>query len=172
MGKPRAVTPETFGAWLLRGSRQATPIDALMRTGFSDVTGWCIRPTYRTDLVSSGQLVLFWLSGDDPTAPAGIYAQGVTLGSPTLTDADEAGGRLTMPVSLQPVEPPILRSWLLRHPALSQLEVLKMAAGSNPSYLTRDQVAELRAAWPHLTVADAASWRRRGDRPGSGTSPD
>ena len=153
MGKPRAVTPETLGAWLIKGSRAATPIPELMRTSFSDVTGWCVRPTYRTDLVSSGQPVLFWLSGDDPTTPAGIYAQGVTLGRTTVMDADEPGGRRTMPVSLQPVQPPILRSWLLQHPVLSQLEVLKMAAGSNPSYLTRDQARELWASCPQLAVA-------------------
>lgn len=155
MGQPRAVTPDTLGAWLIKGSRAATPIAELMRTSFSDVTGWCVRPTYRTDLVSSGQPVLFWLSGDDPTTPAGIYAQGVTLGRPTAMHADEARGRLTMPVSLQPVEPPILRSWLLQHPALSRLEVLTMPAGSNPSYLTRDQVSELRTAWPHLIPVPA-----------------
>jgi len=59
-----------------------------------------------------------------------------------------------MPVKLKPLDPPILRSELLQHPVLSQMEVITMAAGSNPSFLTRDQLAELRSSWPHVTVAN------------------
>ena len=162
MTKSRAITLETLGAWLIKGSREATPIDELIRTDFSGVTGWCLRRTYRTDLVRSGQPVLWWLSGVDPMNPAGIYAQGLTTGSAEPMDAGDAWGdpaaqasrTLLMPVKLNSLDPPILRSELLHHPVLSEVEVIKMAAGSNPSFLTRDQVAELGSSWPQLTVAD------------------
>ena len=48
-----------------------------------------------------------------------------------------------MPLSLEPLEHPVLRTELLTHPVLSALEVLRMPAGSNPSYLSVEQLAEL-----------------------------
>ncbi|MGZ5399482.1 MAG: hypothetical protein ACXWDM_05670, partial [Nocardioides sp.] len=128
MTKPRAITPVTLGSWLIKGSREATPIEELLRTDFSSVTGWCVRRTYRIGLVRSGQPVLFWLSGDDSTSPAGIYAQGLTTGDAKPMEAGDAwvdptarGSRtLIMPVKLMPLDPPILRSELLQHPVLSR----------------------------------------------------
>ncbi|MGZ5401466.1 MAG: hypothetical protein ACXWDM_15755, partial [Nocardioides sp.] len=80
-------------------------------------------------------------------------------------DPTARGSRtLIMPVKLMPLDPPILRSELLQHPVLSRMEVIKMAAGSNPSFLTRDQVAGLRSSWPQVTVANR---RRVADDPES-----
>lgn len=138
--KPQAITPATLGAWLIKGSRTATPIEELLRTGFSTVTGWCVRPTYRLDLVRSGQPVLFWLSGGDASYPAGIYARGTTTGPAT-----PSSGTLVLPVRLEPVDSPVLRSELRSDPVLSRVEVLTMPAGSNPSFMTCDQLAALEA---------------------------
>jgi hypothetical protein len=163
MTKPRAITPVTLGSWLIKGSREAASIDELLRTDFSSVTGWCLRRTYRAGLVRSGQPVLFWLSGDDSTSPAGIYAQGLTTGHAGVDPTRQGSRNLIMPVQLKRLDPPILRSELLQHPVLSRMEVIKMAAGSNPSFLTRDQVAELRSSWPQVTVANRS---RVADDPG------
>ncbi len=42
---------------------------------------------------------------------------------------------------------PVLRAELLLDPVLATAEVMRMPAGSNPSYLDREQYAALRAAY-------------------------
>jgi hypothetical protein len=154
----RAVTRETLGAWLIKTSPSATPVDELVRTGFAAVTGRCVQPTYRAEVVAAGQPVLLWISGNDARHPAGVYAEGYTTG-PAEPEAVppgevEEGGRpgLVMPIRLTPLDPPILRRQLDAHPLLSGLEVLRMPAGSNPSFLTRVQLRELATRFPQLTV--------------------
>jgi hypothetical protein len=98
------------------------------------VETWCVRPTYRTDLVAAGQAVLLWVSGSEPGLPAGIHAHGRTTGP--ARDG-------VMPVVLVPLDQPLLRSELVGHPDLAALEVLRMPAGSNPSYVTPGQLEVL-----------------------------
>ena len=102
--------------------------------------GAYVRPTAPT-WSSSGQRVLLWVSGSEPDLPAGIHAHGRTTGP-------AADGM--MPVSLVPLSPPLLRSELVGHPQLADLEVLRMPAGSNPSYVTREQLRVLQGMCPDL----------------------
>ena len=150
-----AVTASTLGAWLIKGNDGVSAVGELIRSGFSTVHTRCLRQTYRTDLIEPGQPVLFWVSGSSTAHPAGIYAQGRTTGraTPDVVD-DERSGRpkLIVPVELGALATPVLRRDLLRHPSLSQIEVLRMAAGSNPSFLSRAALASLRAQWPQVTV--------------------
>lgn len=149
MPSPRpAVTPETLGAWLLKGSPGVSAVHELVESGFRTVSHRCVRASYRTRLVAPGQPVLFWVSGGDAATPAGLYAQGRVTGVPTPSDDP----RPDLPVALEPLDPPVLRAELRAHPTLCGIEVLRMAAGSNPSFLTRSEVRELRAQWPQVTV--------------------
>lgn len=141
----RALTSETLGAWLVKASPEEASVDELVRRGFATTWSWCVRPTYRADLVEPGQAVLLWVSGDGRRVPPGIHAHGITTG-PVAVEAD----RLAMPVSLEPLEPPVPRAALLEHPLLSRAEVVRMPAGSNPSYLTREQLGALQDAFPHV----------------------
>lgn len=94
--------------------------------------------------MAPGQLVLLWVSGRDPRFPAGIYAQGRLVGA---ASSDGSEGGLEVPIELRPLEPPVLRGELLGDPVLSGMEVLRMPAGSNPSYLTAEEVDQFRARW-------------------------
>lgn len=85
--------------------------------------------------------MLLWVSGSDREHPAGIYARGRTTG-PATPDA--------MPLVLEPLAHPLLRSELLGHPGLATMEVLRMPAGSNPSYVTREQLEVLAEMCPEL----------------------
>ena len=122
----------------------------LVRTGFATITTRCVRPSYRTSLVAPGQPVLLWISGQDRAHPAGVYAEGRTTGVVRPDDED-----LVMPVSLVALEAPVPRVELLAHPLLAQLEVLRMPAGSNPSYVTEEQLEALREGWPQVTVGSS-----------------
>ncbi len=158
------MTDANLGAWLIKVNPKSSPVDEFLRTDFATVTTRCVQPTYRLDEVAPGQAVLFWISGDDKRHPAGLYAQGHTTGLPRPA---LDGPRLDLPVRLTNLDPPVLSRELLEHPRLSQLEVLKVPAGSNPSYLTRDQLDELRSLYPQVTVG----WRRDDCRCPSLASP-
>lgn len=155
-----AVTATTLGAWLIKGSEEVYPVDRLIRNRFSTVTGWSMRKTYRTDLIRPDQPVLFWISGSSKIHPAGIYAEGRTTGRAMADVADDewvdpaerGRPKLFMPVKLRALAAPVLRIDLLQHPSLSQIEVLKMAAGSNPSFVTPADLAALHSDWPQVTV--------------------
>lgn len=137
----RASSADSLGAWLLKARGAEPETQAHVRSAFVDVETRCVRPSYRTDLVVAGQPALLWVSGNAPGLPAGIYAHGRTTG----LASDGA-----IPVRLSPLLPPLLRSELLGHPVLSGMEVLRMPAGSNPSYVTRGQLAALTDLSPGL----------------------
>ena len=145
-----AVTRESLGAWLIKAAPGALPIAEHLGTGFRALTTRCVRRSYRADLVESGQPVLLWVSGADRTFPAGIYASGRTTGR-VGPGEDDAG--LVMPVDLRAVVPPVRRAEVLAHPTLSQIEVVRMPAGSNPSYLDRAQLQALHEEWPHVVAS-------------------
>jgi hypothetical protein len=130
----RVLSTATLGAWLLKASGAAPSSREHVRSGFAHAQTWCVRPTYRTDLVEAGQPVLLWVSGSEPGLPAGIHAHGRTTGP--ARDG-------VVPVVLDPLHDPLLRSKLVEHPDLAGLEVLRMPAGSNPSYVTPEQLAVL-----------------------------
>ena len=115
-----------------------------MRAGFVDAPTWCVQPTYRIDLVEAGQPVLLWVSGTERDHPAGIYARGLTTGP-------AESGRV--PIALTPVLHPLLRSELVGHPGLATMEVLRVPAGSNPSFVTHEQLQVLVELCPELVLA-------------------
>ena len=140
----RAVTSESLGAWLVRASGADPATKAHAAQGFAEVVTRCVRRSYRTDLVEEGQRVLLWVSGSEPDLPAGIHARGRTTGP-------AADG--VMPVTLKPLRSPVLRSELVNDPDLAALEVIRMPAGSNPSYVTPAQLSALEAMCPELLTA-------------------
>jgi hypothetical protein len=149
-----ALTPGSLGAWLLKANPADGAVDELVRTGFAAVTTRCVRPSYRTELVEAGQPVLLWISGRDPRHPPGLHAAGWTTGPV----ADSADGPV-MPVRLSALEPIVPREALLVDRLLSGLEVLRMPAGSNPSYLDTAQYAALLAAFPQVDRRDGQDVR-------------
>jgi hypothetical protein len=91
----------------------------------------CVRRSYRLELVTAGQPCLLWLSG--PTLP-GVHALG-TIEGPVSTDDD---GPL-IPVRMVLLAAPVPRGMLLADPRMRSAEVLRMPAGSNPSWLSAEQ---------------------------------
>lgn len=150
------MTPALLGAWLLKANPAAGGLAELLRTGFENVETRCLRPSYRTGLVTAGQPVLLWVSGDDPRHPRGLHAHGWTTGP--VREGPEGP---VMPVWLRPLAPIVPHELLLADPALRGLEVMRMPAGSNPSYLDVEQYAALCAAFPQV---------ERRDRPRVGTA--
>jgi hypothetical protein len=91
----------------------------------------CVRASYRLDLMAPGQPCLLWISG---RADPGVHAVGTLAGPPRKAD-----GGPVVPVDLTLLPDPLPRAALLADPATRDAEVLRMPAGSNPSWLSAVQ---------------------------------
>ena len=93
----------------------------------------CVRPSYRLGLMAPGQPCLLWRSGRDSP---GVHALGVLSGPVHGED-----GGPVVPVRLTPLAEPVPRAELVADPVFREAEVIRMPAGSNPSWLTAAQYA-------------------------------
>ncbi|HEV7188428.1 MAG TPA: hypothetical protein VGN28_11085 [Blastococcus sp.] len=123
--------------WVLKTTLPPEAIVAGWRPGDEEALRRCVRSSYRLDLMAAGQPVLLWVSGRDRP---GVHALGVVAGTVT-TDADAP----VVPVRLTRLAEPVARAELLANPAVRDAEVLRMPAGSNPSWLSARQFAALLA---------------------------
>jgi hypothetical protein len=121
-----------LGAWLLKSdpggwsARLDDPAPAQL---------WCVRPTYRSRSMAAGDRVLLWVSGDGRRFTPGLWGAGRVTGPVTA-------GRVPVTVTRFP-RVRVGRAELLAEPRLAALEVLRQPFGSNPSYVTRGELAVL-----------------------------
>lgn len=141
------LTPDDLGAWLIKGNAdQADLMDRFARE--PRVTRWCVRRSYRLDLMRAGQPVVFWASGSRRRdIPYGIWGLG-RLAGPPEPDAD-AGWSVPLDLVIAPPEARVRRNELRADPALASLEVFRQPQAANPSFATVRQLAALRR---HLIV--------------------
>ena len=111
----------------------------------------CVRRSYRLELMAPGQRCLLWLSG---RRQPGVHALGLLATSP------EPVGDVTCTVEvvLHRLPEPVPRAELVLDPDFAAAEVVRMPAGSNPSWLA---AGALRAVLDRLDDAAlrAAGWR-------------
>ena len=134
------LTPADVGCWLLKSTRPPAVIDPDWAPGEVRELSRCVRRSYRLDLLAAGQPVLLWISGR--TAP-GVHAVGTVRAAATEgDDGPQVGVRLTR------LAEPLPRAALLTDLRTRDAEVLRMPAGSNPSFLTPGQYAAVLAELP------------------------
>lgn len=139
---PHRLVPDDVACWLLKSA--GVPADLPSAGDGPARLGRCLRRTYRLDLLAVGQPVLLWVSGRvDP----GVRAVGVVAGP--------AGDDDVVDVDLVALQAPVRRADLLLDDRFRTAEVVRMAAGSNPSYLTHRQ---LEAVLDLLSPADRLRW--------------
>ena len=127
------LTPEDVACWLLKTARSPAQIDPAWSPGTVRQMARCVRRSYRLDLMAPGAPCALWLSG--PEQP-GVHALGVVAGEVTEDD-----GGPVVPVRLALLADPVPRAELLADPRTRSAEVLRMPAGSNPSWLSPGQYA-------------------------------
>ena len=88
----------------------------------------CERRSYRLELMAPGQRCLLWLSG---RRRPGVHALGVLATAPEPVDDVTC----TVDLALHRLSEPVLRAELVLDPAFAAAEVVRMPAGSNPSWL-------------------------------------
>ena len=113
------LTPDDVACWVLKTAGDVV-VGELTR---------CVRPSYRLGLMAPGQPCLLWRSGRHD---AGVHALGVLTGAPRVG---------AVPVRLTPLAEPVPRAELVEDPVFGQAEVIRMPAGSNPSWLSAAQYA-------------------------------
>jgi hypothetical protein len=122
-----------IACWVFKSAVLPAQLAPDWRPGAGRAMTRCVRPSYRLDLMAPGQPCLLWVSGRvDP----GVHALG------SLTAAPEEGeDGPVVPVELTLLADPLPRTALLGDPVVREAEVLRMPAGSNPSWLSADQYA-------------------------------
>ncbi|WP_299569801.1 hypothetical protein [uncultured Williamsia sp.] len=147
MSYREAVTEAALGAWLFKADSARWDIVGAIDDGLTAVESRCVADNYRAAMMRSGHRAILWVSGAvSGRAPRGVWGIGRLTG-PAVPDGD---GRLVVPTDIALLRPADrLRADDLREiPALSALEVLRMPAGSNPSWVDVEQFAALRDLLP------------------------
>lgn len=125
-----------FGAWLFKCNPHRRDFDALLPT-LNRGTAWCVARTYRRELIGPNQPALLWVSGSDRTGPRpGLWAVGRTAGP-------VEGPQATVDLRLRLLDEPVARDIVAQVAGLESLEVLRIPAGSNPSWVTEAEFAAL-----------------------------
>lgn len=127
------LTTADIGCWVIKSATAPGGIEPGWAAGERRVVSRCLRASYRLDLMAPGQRCLLWLSG---RAEPGVHAIGTLAAAPTRDNP-------AVDVAFWLLASPVPREELLHAPALESAEVLRMPAGSNPSYLTPVQLTAL-----------------------------
>jgi hypothetical protein len=127
------LEPPDVAGWLLKSTRAPAGIDPGWAPGEERELTRCVRRSYRLELVSPGQPVVLWVSG---RVRPGVHAVGTVSGPVGAGDGDGP----VLPVRLTSLPDPVERGELLADPGFRSAEVLRMPAGSNPSWLTAAQL--------------------------------
>ncbi|WP_233491566.1 hypothetical protein [Blastococcus sp. TBT05-19] len=120
-----------MACWLLKSSVVPGVLASAWEPGEELALHRCVRPSYRLGLMAAGRPCVLWVSGRDRP---GVHALGTVSG-----EVEDRDGQPAVPVRLRLLAEPIDRSELLADPAFRDAEVLRMPAGSNPSWLSAGQ---------------------------------
>ena len=154
----QAVSREVLGAWLLKANPAVWDVRRFRAEGETRVTSWSVQPGYRSALMRRGDKVLFWLSGPGTRGLArGIWGLGHVVGEAEAWSDHERGwwlddaARQALRARVE-VDVPLLDEPLpvaeLRAAGIHDLEVQRVPQGSNPSWVSKDQLAALQPLLP------------------------
>jgi hypothetical protein len=134
----RAVTGTTLGAWLIKCDPRVNP-ELFEAVGDvpARVTSRCVARGYRAALMQEGDPVVLWVSGDGRVKARGIWGVGQVTG-PVRETTDGPAVPVDIPLTTTPVTDAALRA-----AGLDDLEVQRMPAGANPSWVSTEQLARL-----------------------------
>lgn len=154
MTKPR-LTAADVAAWVLKSRTAPAHLAPHWAPGDPVVLTRCLRRSYRVELMQPGQRCLLWVSGREQP---GVHAIGTLRSAAEPHLADPGGRTAEVTVRLIRLATPVRRGSLLPDPAFADAEVLRMPAGSNPSFLTWE-ASDVLAPLLNPVEQEAAGWR-------------
>ena len=135
----RSITPDDLGAWLIKARPEpGSEVLRLIEGGGGTITSRCVSRGYRAELMAAGDPVLLWVSGDGRRTTRGIWGVGRVTGP-----VDDGVVSLELPL----LDEPVAAGELLAA-GIDDLEVQRMPAGANPSWVSRRQLAALAPLLP------------------------
>jgi hypothetical protein len=156
-----------LGAWVLKCNPAVYDLRAAVEAGVDYVDSWSVRPGYRAEMMRDGQRAMLWVSGDGRRMERGIWGLGwVRDGVRGVDDSDpghwvDHAARRSVRLAVRlwlPLLDQALSVTEIRAAGLGDLEVLRMPQGSNPSWVSKDQLAvltDLLPPWPALPAGEA-----------------
>ena len=158
----RAITSENLGAWLIKCHPMTWDFVAFAEASHEYIDDWSVTDNYRSQMMQAHDRILFWKSGDQPAYARGIWGAGHVTGeehdvveSDTGYWLDDAARRkvtCSIPVCIPLFEEPVADADLSAA-GIDDLEVQKMPGGSNPSWVSAEQldrIETLLGEWPDL----------------------
>jgi hypothetical protein len=131
------LTAADVACWVVKSSRPPTTLVPGWMPGSLHELTRCVRRSYRLELMRPGQPCLLWVSRAERP---GVHAHGELTGP-----VREPAGGPEVPVAFRLLPDPLPRADLLADPVGRDAEVLRMPAGSNPSWLSAAQYAAVLA---------------------------
>ncbi|MFC0626484.1 hypothetical protein [Kribbella deserti] len=133
------VSIDELGAWVLKCNPKVTNVPSLLADRGRSIETWCVADNYRSALFEAGQPVLFWVSGPARGKPEpGIWGRGLVTGP-----ARQVHGKYVVPVELELFDQPVSRTLIAGHGPLRGIEPIRQPVMSNPSYVTKAELAAL-----------------------------
>ncbi len=136
--RPRTVTDSNLGAWLIKcdprvNSEVLRPADS----GDVRITSRCVARGYRSSMMKTGDRVVVWMSGDGRLMSRGIWGLGHVVGA-----VDQSAVEPFVPVDIPLLAAPLTDADL-RAAHIDDLEVQRIPAASNPSWVSVEQWARI-----------------------------
>jgi hypothetical protein len=156
----RAITSANFGAWLIKCDPNIWDFVAFVKDGNDYIDDWSVVEGYRSRMMQAQDPIIFWKSRNQPGYPRGIWGIGHVTGPAHYVVRGERGYWLnddarmkaiyTVSTYIPLLEQPVTDAEL-RAAGINDLEVQKMPGGSNPSWVTAEQLERLKdllGEWP------------------------
>lgn len=130
----RTVTEDNLGSWLIKCDPRVN-FELLENggTGVARVTSRCVARGYRAAMMKKGDRVVLWVSGDGRRMARGIWGVGSVTG-PVEDKVDAPFVPVDIPLFASPLSDADLRAV-----GIEDLEVQRMPAGANPSWMSTQQ---------------------------------
>ena len=134
----RAVTASNLGAWLIKCDPRVN-VEVLRPDdlGAVRITSRCVTRGYRSSMMKPGDRVVLWISGDGRLMSRGIWGVGHVVGS-----VNQSAAETSVPVDIPLLACP-LTDVALRAAHIDDLEVQRVPAASNPSWVSKEQWARV-----------------------------
>jgi hypothetical protein len=179
------IDDSNFGAWLIKCNPMLWDFYGFIALGNDTIDNWSVVDNYRSQMMRQGELIVFWVSGTDSTE-RGIWGTGYIVGEAHDVPSDEVDGddadgddtgywlsekaRLAVTNGIDvdiPLFDAVISDSELRAAGIDDLEVQRMPQGSNPSWISKEQLARLTSIlppWPEyveledeITITDAGA---------------
>lgn len=163
-----AITAKTLGTWLVRCNPAKWDLAGYMAGGGEQVDSVSVVENYRSAMMQPGDPIVLWVSGNGRLLARGIWGLGHVTASvrdEPATPAPDAESHWLDERTRRAVnhavfvDIPLLDSPVtdaeLRSAGLDDLEVQRVPMGSNPSWLSREQLARMRPLlppWPRFSA--------------------